>query len=187
MSFWTQSTGKSATENVKATGTYDAGGNSDPLPDNSSVLAFIEGASWKRGREQDGSPEYLNLQWRVQGPESVARRVVFQKLWVTDDDPNAKDAAAKRDKALAMLAKIDAIAGGKLAKIEGKPTDDQLALALQNKAAVLKVGVWEMGTATGNWVKAISPKGEAELSVPSGVGSSGGSANYDDLDDDIPF
>ena len=187
MTFWTQSTGKSATENVQASGTYDAGGNSDPLPDNSSVLAFIEVAAWKRGREQDGSPEFLNIQWRVQEPESVARRVVFQKLWVTDDDPNAKDAAAKRDKALAMLAKIDAIAGGKLAKIEGKPTNDQLAIALQTKAAVLKLGVWEMGTAAGNWVKAISPKGEAELSVPAGGAASGG--KYDDLgdDSDIPF
>lgn len=181
MSFWTTSTGATATENVKAEGTYDAGGNTDPLPDNSSVLAFIETAGWKRGRDQDGSPEYLNIQWRVEQPESVARRVVFQKLWVTDADPNAKDSNAKRDKALAMLAKIDAIAGGKLAKISGKPTDDQLAISLQTKQAVLKIGVWEMAGSTGNWVKAISPKGGSELSVPEADGAP------DDLGDEIPF
>lgn len=196
MSFWTTSAGTSATENVKAEGTYEApGSGSDPLPDNSSVLAFIEKAEWAKGRDEDGNPEYINLQWRVEQPESVARRVVFQKLWVTDADPSAKDPSAKRDKALAMLAKIDAIGGGKLAKVEGKPTNDQLALALQNKAAVLKVGVWEIEEggvvkASGNWVKAISPKGH-ELHVPemkaqTGGGSAGGSG-YDDLDDDIPF
>ena len=190
MTFWTTSAGTSATENVKAEGTYDAGGSSEPLPDNSSVLAFIEAAEWKTGREEDGSPEYLNLQWRVEEPKEVARRVVFQKLWVTDEEPNAAKegkAGAKRDKALAMLAKIDAIAGGKLAKIAGKPNNDQLALALQNKAAVLKLGVWEIGGNSGNWVKAISPKGH-ELNVPKVEGASAGSANYDDLDDDsIPF
>ena len=193
MSFWTTSAGTSATENVEAKGTYEApGGNSDPLPDNSSVLAFVEKAGWAKGRDDDGNPEYINLQWRVEQPESVARSVVFQKLWVTDADPNAKDATAKRDKALAMLAKIDAIAGGKLAKIEGKPTDDQLTLALQNKAAVLKLGLWEIEEggvvkASGNWVKAISPKGEAELSVPGGAARTGGGFAQDDLDDDIPF
>lgn len=187
MSFWTNSAGKSATENVQAEGTYDAGGGSEPLPENSSVQAFIERAGWKRGREDDGAPEYINLQWRIEQPESVARRVVFQKLWVTDADPNAKDARAKRDKALAMLAKIDAIAGGKLAKIAGKPDDDQLALALQNKVAVLKLGVWEVAGNEGNWVKAISPKGH-ELNVPEGIKKDvSGPANYDDLDDDIPF
>lgn len=191
MSFWTTSSGETATENVKAEGTYEAPGtNSDPLPDNSSVLAFIEKAEWKTGRDEDGSPEFLNLQWRVEAPESVAKRVVFQKLWLTDPDPNAKDAAAaaaKRDKALAMLAKIDAIAGGKLAKIAGKPTNDQLALALSTKTAVLKLGVWEIGGNSGNWVKAISPKGH-ELSVPE-TGAKGGSGqgSLDDLDDDIPF
>ena len=186
-SFWTTSAGATATENVKAEGTYEAAGNTDPLPDNSSVLAFVEQAGWKRGRDEDGAPEYLNIQWRVQEPESVARRVVFQKLWVTDADPNAKDSAAKRDKALAMLAKIDAIAGGKLAKIAGKPDDDQIALALQNKFAVLKLGVWEMGEATGNWVKAISPKGH-ELSVPATLKRGESKKPYDDIDEDsIPF
>ena len=182
MSFWQTSTGASATKDVKAEGTYEAAGNTDPLPDNSSVLAFVEKVGWAQGKPEDGAPEYLNIQWRVEQPESVMRRVVFQKLWLTDADPNAKDPAAKRDKALAMLAKIDAIAGGKLAKIEGKPSDDQLLLALSNKQAVLKLGVWEMGGSSGNWIKAISPKGH-ELSVP----GDGGVKPSDDLDDEIPF
>jgi len=184
MSFWTTSAGTTATENVKAEGTYEAAASGEPLPDNSSVLAFIEKAEWKRGREEDGAPEYLQIQWRVTAPEEVVRRVVFQKLWVTDADPSAKDATAKRDKALAMLAKIDAIAGGKLAKIAGKPDNDQLALALLNKEAVIKIGVWEIGGNSGNWVKAISPKGH-ELSVPEGAVTKP-KADYIG-DDDIPF
>jgi len=187
MSFWTTSAGTAATVNVQAEGTYDAGGSSEPLPENSSVQAFIEIAAWKTGREEDGQPEYINLQWRIEKPDSVARRVVFQKLWVTDADPNAKDAGAKRDKALAMLAKIDAIAGGKLAKINGKPDNDALAIALQHKIAVIKLGVWEIGGTVGNWVKAISPPGQ-ELDVPAGAGKPASSiARHDDLSDEIPF
>lgn len=183
MSFWSTSTGANAAENVSAAGTYEAPGNTDPLPDNSTVQAFIESAEWKRGRQEDGEPEYLNIQWRVEKPDNVARRVVFQKLWLTDANPNAKDAAGKRDKDLAMFAKIDAIAGGKLAKIAGKPNNDQLALALQSKQAVLKLGVWEMGNATGNWIKAISPKGGAELHADVAAPHD----DFKDLDDEIPF
>ncbi len=186
MTFWTTSTGESATKDVKAEGTYETGGNSDPLPDNSSVEAFIEKAEWKRGRDEDGNPEYVNLQWRVIAPESVKNRVVFQKLWLTDANPNAKDPTAKRDKDLAMFAKIDAIAGGKLAQLSGKPTNDNLALALTTKVAVLKVGVWEMGDSTGNWIKALAPKGGFELSVPEGAGSGGG-GNINMDNSDIPF
>ena len=188
MSFWSTSTGESATKDVKQE--YDAGGSSEPIPDGSTVLAFIENVGWKNGREEDGAPEFINIQWRIEQPEAVARRVVFQKLWVTDADPKAKDAdaaAKKRDKALAMLATIDANSGGKLAQVEGKPSDDKLALALTNKAMVLRLGVWEIGGNSGNWVSAVSPKGSKDLAIKGEMKPSGGGSAQDDLDDDIPF
>lgn len=187
-SFWSQSDGTSATKNVETS--YDAGGGQmELIPDGSTVSAFIKKAEWKEGREQDGYPNYINIQWTVEEPDILARRVVFQKLWVKDNDPNAKDPAAKRDKALKMLATIDANAGGKLAAAGEQPTDDSLALALNNKGMVISVKVWEMETATGkmdgNWVAAVHPKG-TELKVPD-TGPVGGASRSDDLDDDIPF
>lgn len=186
MSFWSTSTGTSATEKVETS--YDAGGGQmELIPDGSTVLAFIKKAEWKEGREQDGYPNYINIQWSVEEPESLARRVVFQKLWVKDDDPNAKDPAAKRDKALKMLATIDANAGGKLAAAGTEPTDDSLALALHTKQMVITVKVWEMKTSSGkmdgNWVAAVQPKG-TELKVPDGKFDGGG---LDELSDEIPF
>src|SRR5690606_38171870 len=94
-------------------------------------------------------------------------RVVFQKLWVKDPEPNAlkkgaEKADQKRDKALRMLAAIDANAGGKLARKGTEPSDDELMLALANKPMVITVKTWEMdtkdGKKEGNWVAAVSPK-----------------------------
>jgi hypothetical protein len=117
--------------------------------------------------------EYISLRWTVIQPDDYKNRKVFQKLWVTDDDPGAKDAdkaAKKRDKARRMLAAIDANAGGKLTAQQGKPTDDALGLHLTSKPMVIKVMLWEIQDRQtgemirGNWVAAVAPKG-AELHI----------------------
>lgn len=200
MSFWDLSDGETAkTENKE----YEVpGGNMDPLPDNSDVLATIHEAKWDSGRDQD--EEYISIQWRVQEPKQYANRVVFQKLWVSDLDPGAKSeekAKQKRDKARRMLAAIDANAKQKLMSSAEEPTDDSLALALHGASMVIKTMVWEMPDRErygefirGNWVSAVKPKGSelhvgeekpAPKSQPQGGAPSGG--GFDLGDDDIPF
>jgi len=192
MSFWSTSTGEDLAQS-EAPKEYSAGGGDfELIPDGSTVMAFVEEAKWAKGREDDGEPRYINIKWKVQEPEQVARRVVFQKLWVKDPEPNAfkkgkEDADKKRDKALRMLSTIDANAGGKLAKAGGEPTDDQLALALVNKPMILTVKVWEIGDNTGNWVAAVAPNGSKELAVKGDAKPKGGGSLADDLDDDLPF
>ena len=171
---------------------YDAGGgNLDPIPDKTNCGLSIDSAVWKTDKDDN---EYLNIQYSVVKPDAYANRKIFQKLWVKDGDPRAKDQSAKRDKALRMLATIDAICGGKLAKAGGEPSDDDLALALTNKQLVGKVMVWEMegsdgNTMSGNWIAHVAAKGGSltisEVAAPKKKADP--EPDYDDLEDDIPF
>jgi hypothetical protein len=196
MSFWDLSDGDSATK----TGTdYEvSGGNLDPIPAGSSVLAVIDEAKWER--KQTGE-EFISLRWSVVSPDEYKNRKVFHKLWVTDLDPQAKDEAkgiAKRDKARRMLAAIDANAGGKLTAQDGKPSDDSLALHLCNKPMIVTLMEWSMrgndgSDMSGHWVSAVAPKAKGiDVKPPSakpkasGMSSGGGGA-LRDLDDEIPF
>ena len=197
--FWGLSTGESATETGQS---YEApGGSIEVIPDGSKVLALVENAEW-RNTAQDGSgAEFLSLQWTVTKPEEVRNRKVFQKLFLTDLDPNAKDEAKairKRDTARRLFAAIDANAGGKLAKKGGKPDADAVMFALANKPMVIRLGVWSFTGSQGdkmegNWVQAISPKASdigltAPKSKPAPTGGGyGGSAGGVTFDDDIPF
>ena len=170
-------------------------GNLDPIPDGSSVLAIIDEAKW--GETRDEHAEFVSLRWSVMEPAEYANRKVFQKLWVTDDDPNVSDAAKmdrKRDKAKRMLAAIDANAGGKLARKAARPTDDDLALALTNKPMIIKCMVWEMtdrqtgNTNSGNWIAAVAPKSkgvDVKEAKASPAKKPAPQNNVDD--DDIPF
>lgn len=195
MSFWDLSDGESAATGEKE---YEqATGNLEPIPDGSSVLAIIDEAKWGETRDRDA--EFISLRWSVTGPEEYINRKVFQKLWVTDDDPNTTDAekmAKKRDKAKRMLAAIDANCGGKLARKAARPTDDDLALALTNKPMVIKCMVWEMkgtdGTMnSGNWIAAVAPRSKGvdvkAAKAPAAKAQSAASSFGDDLDDDVPF
>lgn len=207
MSFWDLSDGESA----KDTGTeYEVpGGNMEPIPNNSDVLAEIDEIKWSK---KDTGEQFIEARWSVIEPAAFASRKVFHKLWVEDLDPMAKTedkAKQKRDKARRMLASIDANAGGKLMQNADAPTDDALALALCKKPMVIKLMVWEMqdnrdsnNMMRGNWVSAVKPKdapvsvGEAApASKPSGSGGGGGRPSSSpqttgggfDLDDEIPF
>lgn len=201
MSFWELSDGGNAAD----TGTEFEipGGNMLPIPDGSSVLAMIDEIKWDGKKDQYGNidAEYINARWTVIAPESFKNRKIFQKLWVTDDDPSAKDAdkaAKKRDKARRMLAAIDANAGGKLTKKLGKPTDDDLMQCISNKPMIIKCMVWSMDDRErpgekieGNWISAVSPKSkgvEIASSQPAGsVQRQSSQSTRRDIDDEIPF
>ena len=204
MSFWDLSDGGAANEDVQKE--YEVpGGNLEPIPNDSDVLAYIKGAKWASKR--DASERYIEIQWQVEKPAEFLNRVVFQKLWVDDLDPSAKSeekAKEKRDKARKMLATIDANAKGRLMQSTDAPTDDSLALALVDARMVIKCMEWSIeDRATGemirgNWISAVKPK-DAEtragkaLPVKSGGGGGGrpsgggGGGAVFDLDDDIPF
>ncbi len=194
--FWGLSDGSSATdtdENFEL-----AGGNLEPIPDGSTVIAAVEAAKWQTDRDNN---EYLEIKWRVVKPEAYANRIVYQKLWVTDSDPRAKDDAAakkKQDNARRLLSRIDAEAGGKLARKSGKPTDDELAVALQSKLMAIKVMVWAMKgdqgqDMSGNWVCAVMNKTKP-VEITNAAPPKAQAAKVqtsqgfvDDLDDDVPF
>lgn len=190
MSFWDLSDGETAATGEKE---YEQpSGNLEPIPDGSSVMAIIDEAKWSE--TQNENAEYISLRWSVTGPEEYMNRKVFQKLWVTDDDPNTKDAGKmekKRDKAKRMLAAIDANCGGKLARKAARPNDDDLALALTNKAMVIKCMVWEMkgtdGTMnSGNWISMVAPKSKG-ISVSMQSQKPKPSPISDIDDEDVPF
>lgn len=186
MGFWDMDDGTSAVSDKTE---YDAGGgNFDPIPDGSKVLAWIERVKWSEDKDQN---RYIELQWRVEKPEEFENRIVFQKLWTLDFDPTAKDAEKakkKRNKALLLFAAIDANCGGKLGRKAGIPTDDDMALALQTRKMVIRLAIWEMGDATGNWVSAVYPKDHEVKAgeVKEGAKKSSGSIAQD-IDDDVPF
>jgi len=186
MSFWQLSDGDDANTGEKE---YEQEtGNLSPIPDGSSVLALIDEAKWNETRDEQA--EHISLRWSVIEPAEYANRKVFQKLWVTDDDPNVKDAAKmekKRDKAKRMLAAIDANAGGKLSKVPRRPSDDDLALALTNRPMIIKCMVWEMGDNSGNWIAAVSPKAKG-VSLAGAKAPAKKAAPVSDVDDDdVPF
>lgn len=141
------------------TGEFEMGGGDiQPIPADTSCLAAIDEAKWD---EKDGA-RYISLRWNVLQPAEYKNRKVFQKLWVADADPKAKDAEKKREKAKRMLAAIDQNAGGKLRAAGVEPTETSLGIALINKPMVIKVMQWKIEdggeTKVGNWIGGVSAK-----------------------------
>ena len=191
--FFSLSDGGSAVD----TGTsYEApSGDIEPIPDGSTLLAMISGAKWESPRD-DSSVSYVQIEWTMLKPADYANRKIWQKLWVNDLDPSAKDdakAKKKRDNARRMLAAIDANCGGRLAKLVannpgGVPDDDDLAIALC-RPMVIKVKVWEIkdgaDVKSGNWIVSVAPK-TAEVAVIGGAPKKvAGKVGF--VDDEIPF
>lgn len=182
MSFFTTSTGDNLAQNN--TGSFSMGGDDfAPIPQDTRVLAVCEEAKIS---EYQGD-RYINLKWGIAQPKEYANRKIFQKVKVFATD------STKRDKALRMLAAIDANAGGKLAKENKEPTDQSLSAALTNRPMVLKLGVWELEdkSKSGNWVQEVSAKkGAAEPAPaprPAPAPAPRATGGFDDMDDDIPF
>ena len=142
MSFWQKQDGSQ----IESTTTFEAGGGDiQPIPNNTALIAAIEEAKWA---EYDGD-HYINLKWRIMRPADYANRVIFQKLKVFSEKQG--------DKAKQMLAAIDANCGGKLSKLTETPEDMHLMTALVGKPMAVKVQIWDINGKTGNWISAVSP------------------------------
>lgn len=152
--------------------------NSEPIPAKTQVLAFASEAKW----DSYGNDEYISITWEIVKPEEYARRKIFQKIRVNEED------AKKRDRAIRMLAAIDTNAKAGLMGKGQQPTDADLQ-KLTNRMMVLMLQVWAIEdqqtgeTKKGNWVSAISPK---DAGVPDKVvrveyENMGGAANEDDM------
>ena len=129
MSFWQKQDGSQ----IESTTTFEAGGGDiQPIPNNTALIAAIEEAKWA---EYDGE-HYINLKWRIMRPADYANRVIFQKLKVFSEKQG--------DKAKQMLAAIDANAGGKLSKLTETPEDMHLMTALVGKPMAVKVQIWDI-------------------------------------------
>lgn len=176
MSFFTTSTGDNLAQNQ--TGNFTMGGDDfAPIPKDTRVLVIVEEAKIS---EYQGD-RYINIKWDIAQPKEFKGRKIFQKIKVFDTDPS------KRDKALRMLAAIDANAGGKLAAAGVEPTDQSLSSALSAKMMVLKLGVWDMNGKTGNWVQEVSKhNGAAAAAKPVAKPAPVQQATAVE-DDDIPF
>ncbi len=164
-------------------GTFEVGGDLEPIPAKTQVLAYIEDIKWD---EYEGV-EYINIQWKVIKPEEYKGRVVFQKLKVKDAD------AKKRERAIRMLMAIDHNAKGGLVELGTEPTTEQLKGKLTNKPMLLMLQVWQIidektgEPKKGNWVSAVAPRSaDAPEKVVPVIIERKPSENLD-FDDEVPF
>lgn len=158
MSFFKLSTGQA----VQVTGEFDSGGGAmEPLPEGTQVMAIVDQAKW----EEHKGEYFVSLRWTVALPEEYKNRKIFQKIKVKNPD------AEKRDKALMMLAAIDANAGGQIMALGAEPEDADLANGLLNRPMVLKLGLWEIKNEkgelkSGNWVQKVAPRKKGASATP---------------------
>lgn len=172
MSFFTLSDGNSATSD----GNMDMGGGSfDPIPADTNVLAAIT----ETKIDSYEGERYINNAWTVLAPAEHKGRKVFQKLRVYDADAN------KKDKAIRMLAAIDANCGGKLVASGKEPTDQLLTQCLLNKPMVCNLQVWEINDKKGNWISKVSPRNANGAAKPAPTPTP--APSLADMDADIPF
>lgn len=195
-SFWNTADGDDIRDKVDIDKDLETG-SFEPLPDKTKVLALVTAAGIDE--DKDGNRR-ASVTLEVVKPEGYARRKLFPRFWVYDDNPNAADKAKKRQNDLTRFTKLDAACGGKLARKDGVPSSEDIALAFTGKQVI--VNVMLMTPKDGdpfNWYSDYWAKGAKELSEGpkakasgSGVGGNGGPqrrrAVDDDIDsDDIPF
>lgn len=153
MSFWTI---ENNTEEENLGQFAMGGGDLDPIPNKTQVLAFIDEIKWD---EYEGD-SYISARWNIIKPEEYKNRKIFQKIRVNDND------AKKSDKAKRMLMAIDFNAKGGLAASGKEPTTEMMQSKLTNKPMVIMLQIWAIEDKQtgemkkGNWVSAVSPKGD---------------------------
>ena len=147
MSFFKLSEGQ-----LNTTGNYAVAADIEPMPKDTQVKACIDEVKWD---EYQGE-RYISARWQVLAPKQYANRKIFQKIKVEEAD------IKKRDKAIQMLAAIDANCGGRLMSAGVEPTDAAMQKNLLMKPMVLLLDVWEMNDKKGNWIKAVSGSSKQE-------------------------
>jgi hypothetical protein len=164
MSFFKLSEGQ-----LNTNGNFQVSTDIEPMPKDTQVKACIDEVKWD---EYQGD-RYISVRWQVLAPKQFANRKIFQKIKVNEGD------VKKRDKAIQMLAAIDANCGGKLMSAGVEPTDAAMQKNLLMKPMVLLLDVWEINDKKGNWIKAVSGSSKQE-SAPAPA-----AAAPADEDDDI--
>ena len=150
--FWIQPTAEE-----ELLGKFEMGGGEiEPIPAKTQVLAAIDEIKW----DSYNGEEYISARWNIFKPDVYKNRKIFQKIKVYDENEK------KAEKAKRMLMAIDHNAKGGLAA-SGKVPDDKMLQKLTNKFMVIMLQVWEMEnesgeTRRGNWVSAVSPRGDDE-------------------------
>jgi len=190
--FWELEDGTDATQ---TDGQFDSGGGDlEPIPHKTGCVAAVEEIKW----DSYESDRFINIRWRVLKPSEYQNRVVFQKIYPFGREGKKPEYGDKHKR---MLAAIDKNAGGKLARVEGEPSDEDLMSAIAGKMMGIMVMKWTIkaedsrgGTEqSGNWVSAVSPtkKGGAAPATASkpapNPAPKPATAPVDDFDDDIPF
>lgn len=169
MSFWQTS------DNAKldTTGKFEVSGG-EPIPENTTLKVMATSAQWDEYQDS----RFISIEWTVIEGDYKNRKV-FQKVRVMEPSP------AKRDRAIRMLAAIDANAGGGLMALGREPSDMDLQQHLMNKIMFIKVQVWEIEGKTGNWVSAVAGAGVQQPAAPAQPAQAAPAA--DPFDESIPF
>lgn len=154
MSFFKLSEGQ-----LDTTGSFAVSTDIEPMPKDTQVKALADEAKWD---EYQGE-RYISIRWNVLAPKQFANRKIFQKLKVEQSD------AKKRDKAIQMLAAIDANCGGKLMSAGVEPTNDSMQKNILMKPMVLLLDVWDIDGKKGNWIKAVSGSTSKQEPAPAPV------------------
>lgn len=156
MGFFTLSTGEKA--NKDGNTTFENGGNYDPMPDNTTVVAAISKISWAAPTEYY-PVDCIKAEWDVLEPAAYAGRKFKQAIKICDTK------AEISDKAKTMLSVMDSITGGKImaeiSRTNMDPDDNILALALINRPMTLTLGLFtpkETDKSPMNWVKKVAPR-----------------------------
>jgi hypothetical protein len=171
MSFFKLSEGQLSTN-----GSFQVSQDIEPMPKDTQVKACIDEVKW----DEYNGERYISARWQVLAPKQFANRKIFQKIKVEESD------VKKRDKAIQMLAAIDANCGGKLMSAGIEPTDALMQKNLLMKPMVLLLDVWDMNGKKGNWIKAVSGSGKAEEAAPKPEPKPQPQTQADhDFDDDI--
>ena len=136
-------------------GDFTIGGQIEVIPNNTTVLAFVEEVKW----DSYEGEEFINLKWKDLSPAEYKNRIVFQKLKVMQEN---KD---KAKKAQQMLLAIDFNAKGKLSTLKSVPTNEELQKNICMKPMLITLQVWKMQgddgqPREGNWISTVKPKGD---------------------------
>lgn len=126
------------------------------IPAKTVLKSIIEESKWEtytpEPTAEDPQPQtqtFIKNTWSVLEGDYQGRKV-FQKLHVQDESQD------KAQRALQMLAAIDANAGGKIMASGAMPDDMMLSVSLSNVPMNITVDVWEIGNNSGNYITAVN-------------------------------
>lgn len=136
------------------------------IPAKTVLKSVIEESKWETYTpEPTNADPYPVTQTFIKNTWSVIdgdyqNRKIYQKLHVQDEN------TGKAQRALQMLAAIDANAGGKIMAAGAMPDDMMLSLSLSNVPMNITVDVWEIGGKSGNHIVAVN-RAQAPMQVVS--------------------